>query len=218
MNIHTIRTLAACLTVFALSACASATYGLYEQFGVEKRDILVDRVDSARDAQEDAKEEFADALEAFRAMVDVDGGELEKLYDKLSAEHKASQNAADRVRNRVKDVDRVASDLFKEWRKELDQYSDASLRRISETQLLETERRYAELISKMRAASKSMDPVLTVFNDRVLFLKHNLNASAIAALDQEKARIEGDVADLIRAMERSIAEADAFIDDMRTGT
>ncbi len=67
------------------TACASATYGVLEQFGVEKRDILVDRVDDARDAQEDASEEFQNALEAFRAVVDVDGGDLEKLYDRPMA-------------------------------------------------------------------------------------------------------------------------------------
>ena len=216
MKLLAIRAAAAALAVMSLSSCASATYGVMEQFGIEKRDILVDRVDEARDAQADAKEQFADALEAFRAMVDVDGGELEKLYDKLNAEYKASENSADRVRERIKSVDQVARDLFKEWRSELNQYDDQSLRRISEAQLLQTEQRYEQLIAKMRQASDSMDPVLRVFHDRVLFLKHNLNASAIAALDNEKTRIEGDVADLIAAMERSIAEADAFISEMRS--
>lgn len=197
------------------SACASATYAALEQFGVEKRDILVDRVDDARDAQEDASVEFKDALEAFRAMVDVDGGDLEKLYDRLDREYASSENAAKDVRTRIRDVNRVANDLFREWRRELDEYSDDSLRRISAERLEETEERYETLITRMRAASDSMDPVLAVFRDRVLFLKHNLNASAIASLDREKARIEGDVSELIAEMEASIAAADAFIAEMR---
>ena len=44
-------------TVF-LSSCASIYYSTMETFGVEKRDILVDRVEDARDGQEDAKEQF----------------------------------------------------------------------------------------------------------------------------------------------------------------
>ena len=63
-----------------------------------------------------------------------------------------------------------------------------------------------------------MDPVLTVFHDRVLFLKHNLNARAIAALGSETADLESDVAALIAEMERSIAEADAFIAEMRAAS
>jgi hypothetical protein len=66
----------------------------------------------------------------------------------------------------------------------------------------------------MDDATASMDPVLTVFNDRVLYLKHNLNARAIAALNTETASLEGDVARLIAEMEQSIAAADAFIAEM----
>ena len=38
-----------------------------------------------------------------------------------------------------------------------------------------------------------MEPVLTAFGDRVLFLKHNLNAQAIASLQGHAASIEADV-------------------------
>ncbi len=78
--------------------------------------------------------------------------------------------------------------------------------------------RYQMLADKMDAATASMDPVLTVFNtvfnDCILYLKHNLNARAIASLDTETANIESDVAHLIADMEESIAAADAFIQAM----
>lgn len=50
---------AACV---ALSGCQSAYYGAWEKLGVEKRDILVDRVENAKESQEEAQEQFADAL------------------------------------------------------------------------------------------------------------------------------------------------------------
>ncbi|MBB34217.1 MAG: DNA repair protein [Hirschia sp.] len=202
----------------ALGGCASAYYSTMEQFGVEKRQILVDRVVMAAESQEEAKEEFADALEAFKAVVDFDGGELEKTYDKLKGEYEDADREADRVRTRVKDVQVVAKDLFKEWRKELDQYESAALRRDSEDLLVRTEARYGELEAKMLAASASMEPVLKLFSERVLYLKHNLNARAIAALGEESAQIEDDVEKLIANMERSIAEADAFIAEMKGET
>ena len=70
----------------------------------------------------------------------------------------------------------------------------------------------------MLAASASMEPVLKLFSERVLYLKHNLNARAIAALGEESAQIEDDVEKLIANMERSIAEADAFIAEMKGET
>ncbi len=202
-----------CAPVF-LSGCATASYNIQERFGIEKRDILVNRVEDVSKSQTEAKEEFANALEAFRAVVNVDAGQLEDVYDDLNKAHKRAESDAETVRTRVKSVKRVSRDLFKEWEGELNQYSDPGLRRASESQLRETQARYDILVDKMDAATASMDPVLSVFNDRVLYLKHNLNARAIAALDAETANLEGDVARLIAEMERSIAAADAFIADM----
>lgn len=66
----------------------------------------------------------------------------------------------------------------------------------------------------MQRAEKKLDPVLAAYRDRVLFLKHNLNARAIASLRSERAKIEADIGALVADMNRSIAEADAFIKDM----
>ncbi|MCA8897760.1 MAG: DUF2959 domain-containing protein, partial [Hyphomonas sp.] len=186
--------------------------------GYEKRDLLVERVMDVAKSQEAAKEQFADALEAFRSVVSVDGGDLEKEYDKLSAAYDRSDEKAQKVRDRIKDMKGVSRDLFVEWQKELSEYSDPGLRRTSEKELEATKDRYAVLVQKMDAAADSMDPVLAVFHDRVLFLKHNLNARAIASLGGETDDIEADVSDLIAEMERSIAEADAFIKEMQGNT
>ena len=198
-----------------LSGCASANYAIQERFGNEKRDILVSRVEGVANAQGEAKEEFEDALEAFRAVVNVEAGELESTYDSLNAAYKRAESQAGEVRSRVASVKRVSRDLFREWEDELSDYSDPTLRRSSERQLEDTRARYDQLAARMDAATDSMDPVLSVFGDRVLFLKHNLNARSIASLGAESVQLEGDVARLIAEMERSIAAADAFIAEMR---
>ena len=199
-----------------LSGCATVDYAVKEKFGIEKRDILVDRVTDVAEAQGEAKEEFADALEAFRAVVDIRGGELEETYDRLSDSYDRADDRAKKVRSRIKDMKGVSRDLFVEWEKELSEYSDPGLRRASEQQLEATRDRYKVLVGKMDTAAGSMDPVLSVFKDRVLYLKHNLNARAIAALGGESAELEADVSALIADMERSIADADAFIAEMRS--
>ena len=198
-----------------LTGCTTAGYAIQERFGIEKRDILVGRVEDVAKSQGEAKEEFEDALEAFRAVVDIDGGELEATYDRLNAAYKRADGQAGEVRSRVASVKRVSRDLFREWEAELDDYSDAALRRNSQRQLEDTRERYEVLAARMDAATASMDPVLDVFGDRVLFLKHNLNARSIASLGAESTRLEGDVERLIAEMERSIAAADAFIAEMR---
>ncbi|MCW8194489.1 DUF2959 domain-containing protein [Proteobacteria bacterium 005FR1] len=203
------------LSAFLLAGCQSLYYGTMEKFGVQKRDILVDRVEAARDAQQDGQEEFKDALEQFRSVVEIDGGELEDKYDALQAEYDDSKEAAEDIHERVDAVENVAEDLFEEWADELDQYSSGELRRDSQRKLRETRDRYSDLITTMRAAESRLDPVLEAMEDQVLYLKHNLNARAIEGLRGEVVAIDRDVDELLAAMAQSIKEADAFIRDMR---
>jgi hypothetical protein len=121
-----------------------------ESVGIEKRDILVDRVEDARDAQE-----------------------------------------------------------------ELEEYSSATLKRDSTQKLRDTQRRYNDLIRSMRKAESRMDPVLVALKDNVLYLKHNLNAKAIGALQGELGSIESDVARLIAEMNSAIVESNAFIQSLK---
>ena len=127
------------ISLIFLVGCSSAYYGTMEKLGYHKRDLMVSRVESARDAQQDAKEEF---------------------------------------------------------------------------ELKQTQRQYSQLIGAMKRAEKKMEPVLLAFHDQVLFLKHNLNARAIASLQTELVSVEAEVNSLIRDMEASIKEADVFIGTM----
>ena len=196
------------------TGCQTVYYGAMEKFGVEKREILVDRVEEARDDQEDAKEQFLTALEQFKAVTNFDGGELEQVYNRLNREYERSKARADDVRSSINKVEDVANALFREWEAELDEYTHETLRQDSAMKLQMTRDRYAKLIATMRRAESSIPPVLTVFNDQVLYLKHNLNAQAIASLQTQVTQIENDVSGLLRDMETSIAEANAFISDM----
>jgi len=185
-----------------------------ESFGIYKRDILVDRVEEARDSQEEAGEQFRTALESFREVVDFEGGELERKYDQLKAEYDRSEARAQEVSDRIDSVERVAEDLFDEWESELDQYSDPNLRRSSEKALRDTKRKYADLIDTMKRAEAKMPPVLARLNDQVLFLKHNLNARAIGSLQGVAVDLQSDVDDLLEELEKSISEANQFIEEL----
>ncbi len=197
-----------------LLGCQTAYYSTMEKFGVHKRDILVDRVGDARDAQEEAKEQFKSALERFSAVLGFKGGDLQEKYDQLNTEFERSESRAGEVSDRIAAVEDVSEALFEEWEDELGQYTNASLRRSSQRQLTETKRQYAQLIKAMKRAESKIKPVLNAFRDQVLYLKHNLNARAIASLKGELKGVESNVASLVRDMERSIREANRFIDSM----
>lgn len=199
----------------SLGGCQSAYYSAWEKLGVEKRDILVDRVENAQASQEEAQEQFADALEEFSALINFDGGELEDVYDDLSSEYEDSVAAAQDVTDRIDKVESVADALFSEWEEELDKYDSDKLRRASAEKLRDTQRQYETMIKAMRKAESRMQPVLSALQDNVLYLKHNLNASAVGALQGELQTIQQDVTRLIGEMETAVAESDAFIRSMK---
>ena len=195
-----------------LTGCQSAYYGAMEKVGYHKRDIMVDRVKAAKESQEDAQKEFSSALEEMQALLNHNGGNLEKAYNKAKDEYESAQSAADDVSNRINKVDDVAEALFDEWQTEIGEISKASLRRNSETKLKETRRSYEQLIKTMRRAESKMPPILTAMKDNMLYLKHNLNAQAIGAIKGEFANLQTDISGLIKEMNKSINESTRFIE------
>lgn len=202
------------VSLLVFTGCQTAYYKTMEKVGYHKRDLLVSRVEAARDVQQEAKEQFQTALERFTEVLGFDGGDLEKKYNQLNKEYEKSESKAEAVRDRIASVEDVAQALFKEWEGELQEYNSDALRRASQVKLDDTRNRYGQLISAMKRAESKIDPVLTAFRDQVLFLKHNLNAQAIASIQNELVSVESDIALLIREMERSIGEADSFIQAM----
>ncbi|MGF1573945.1 MAG: DUF2959 domain-containing protein [Sumerlaeia bacterium] len=200
--------------IFSATACNKMYYGMMEDLGTPKRDILVSRVEKAQVDQQEAKEQFQTALEKFTAVVNFDGGDLENRYSSLNREYERSKTAANDVSDRINQIEDVAKELFREWERELDQYSSASLRASSQRTLQRTQDRYDDLMVALRDSEKRMQPVLNAFGDQVLFLKHNLNAQAIASIQNEVGALENEVGRLIAEMNKSIEAADAFLAEM----
>jgi len=194
-----------------IGGCSKTYYSTMEKMGFHKRDILVDRVENARDSQADAQKKFKSALEQFGSVVQLRNTDLKKAYDKMESEYNRSQKAAEKVSKRIDDVESVADALFDEWQDELKLFKSAELRRSSKEQLRETKTHYQEMLASMHAAEESMAPVLQTFHDNVLFLKHNLNAQAIGSLGSEFSSLKTDIDELIEKMNAAIAESNAFL-------
>ncbi|OUL57344.1 DUF2959 domain-containing protein [Pseudoalteromonas ulvae] len=201
-----------------LTGCQTAYYSAMEKVGVHKRDILVDRVEEAKESQEVSQQEFQSALERLSLLINFDGGELQTVYEELNDDYESSLKAAEDVSNRINKVEDVAEALFDEWNEELAQYSNANLKRESEKKLNQTKRQFDKLLRSMRTSEKKMAPVLLALQDNVLYLKHNLNAQAISAIKGEFNNLKRDIQSLMTDMNKSIADSNKFIEQMnKTG-
>jgi hypothetical protein len=207
--------LLAAVLILQTTGCTSVYYAAYEKVGVYKRDLLKKRVIEARDDQKEAQVQFKDALTRLKEITKFGGGEAEKAFNSLKSEYDACVKRADAVHKRIREVETVSTDLFAEWEKENDQISTPSLRDTSRKQLLDTKQRYAQMHTALVSAEQTMPPVLQKFNDYVLYLKHNLNAQAIASLNGEASSIQTEIGHLLESMNQSIARADEFVKTMK---
>jgi hypothetical protein len=128
----------------------------------------------------------------------------------LNRQYQFCRSKSDAVSNKIRAIQEVSEALFIEWESELDQYSNRALRNSSKQQLKAARQNYARLIKAMQRAESKIHPVLAAFKDQVLYLKHNLNSRAIAALQHEFIEMSVDISQLILAMEQTIQEASRF--------
>lgn len=200
------------LSAFMLASCSTAYYSAMEKVGIHKRDIMVDRVVDAKESQEEAQQQFKSALEEMTALINFDGGDLEEQYNVIQEQYEDSKEVAALVSLRIEKIEDVSEALFEEWEEEIEEISSSNLRRQSTSKLKETQRRYRSLIKSMHKAESKMDPVLSALKDNSLFLKHNLNAKAVGALQGEIVSIKKDVSVLIKDMNAAIEQSQKFID------
>lgn len=183
-------------------------------FGYEKRELFKKSVTALQTDQKEAQEEFKDALTRLKELYGFQGGELESIYGKVKRSYERCDGEAKDVHKRIENMEDLARSMFSEWEKEIQQYTNPNLAASSREQLSLTKDRYAQLSRTVREAESSMQPVLAQLKDNVLYLKHNLNASAIGSLQGEAANIQKQIEELLVRMNASIAESDKFIQSL----
>lgn len=200
------------LVTFVKRMIDSAYYQSRETLlGHHKRDIVVIHVDQTCTSLKGTRDQFEDALEQFKNIVNVEGTSLEHRYKLLKRQFEYCQAKSDNVSSGISIIEEVSESLFNEWEEELGEYNNRALRAKSRQQLKISRQQYTRLIKTMRKAENRIRPVLAAFQDQVLFLKHNLNAQAIAALQHEFIEIGLDISQLIEVMEITINEASLFV-------
>lgn len=199
-------------SLFFTAGCTSLYNATMENvFGYEKRELFKKSVTALQNDQKDAQKEFKDALTRIKELYAFQGGELESVYEKVKTSYERCTSEANDVHARIENMEDLAKAMFTEWEKEIQQYSNANLAATSREQLRLTKDRYAQLSRTVREAEATMQPVLRQLKDNVLFLKHNLNASAIGALQGEASGIQKQIEQLLTQMNTAIAASDSFI-------
>jgi hypothetical protein len=207
----------AILSVIILTGlgCGRAYDSTLETFGKSKKDTLIDRITSARDAQSLTKEQFAMALDEFRAIAGYRGTLLEEKYKDLKTQYERCQSQTNTVENRLAEVRRAAKSFFRQWEDEMETFSSSVARRTSEEKYRQMQTRYDTVINAMDRVCDKFYPALAAYKDQVLLLKHVVNSQGTMASGGDLAIAEREISLLTLEIDRAMAQADTFIRQMR---
>lgn len=182
--------------------------------GKEKRDLLQSNMKSAQEEQTEVKEKFESTLAKIRSEYSFKEGELEKTYDGLKSDYEESSAQKEDLSDRIDKIEDIADDLFDEWEDEADEFKNQKYRSQSKAKLSKTKKSFSVALKNMRKVESQLEAVLSKFKDRVVFLKHNLNAKMIGNFKTEFKSIEKDMRDLMRDIKVSNDKAQDFIGEL----
>jgi DNA-binding transcriptional regulator YbjK len=203
------------LLALLCTSCSTVYYNFWEFLGQEKRELLQSELENITEDQSDAKDEFADTLSKIRSEYSYKEGKLEKTYDELSTDYNSLNDNAKSLSKRIEKAQEIASDLFSEWKSEAKKITNTKFRKDSLSKRVITMTKFKLTVKAIKNVESKMKKVLVKLNDRVLFLKHNLNAKAIGKVKIELMNIEGDIIALIKQINESNEQANSFIKDIK---
>ncbi len=195
-------------------SCSTAYYSFWETMGKEKRDLLQSNMQAAQEEQTDVKEKFESTLAKIRHEYSFEEGRLEETYDGLKDDYEDSVEQKEDLSERIDKIEDIASDLFLEWKNEANELKNKKYKSQSKAKLSTTKVRFSETLKNMRKVETQLEGVLAKFKDRVIYLKHNLNAKMIGNFKSEFQSIEKDMKDLMREIEVSNKKAKSFIEEL----
>jgi hypothetical protein len=186
-----------------------------ETFGKSKKDTLIDRITAARDAQAQAKEQFAMALDEFRAIAGYRGTLLEEKYKELKSQYEQCQSQTQTVENRLGEIRRAAKSFFRQWEDEMETFTSSVARQSSEAKYKQMQTRCDGVINALERVCDKFYPALSAYKDQVLLIKHVVNSQSEVGSSGELAIAEREISILTLEIDRAIAQADSFVRQMR---
>jgi len=177
--------------LFALAACASlpSLPGLTRKKtndGLIEVDELLSRVEAVQVEAQLGRQRSGDAYEALRAILAADfDGDPVAAYAQLSDALESSKQQAEKLAKSVAPMKKTAEGVFEEWTASLESFGSTEMRQRSQTRLEESRSRYDAILTKAVSAQLAYDAFNADLEDHALFLEHDFNTAAVAAIEDE---------------------------------
>lgn len=186
------------------------------QFDGQKQvDKLINKANDTIGAMRAARVQIGSTVDGYNTIMAGEAVDNRKAYKKLTKELSKSEKAAANVRTKAAAMDVVANDFFSNWEASLEGFSSEDLRQRSAERLNDTRKRYEEILEAAGEAGDAFDPFVTNLKDQILFLGHDLNPSAIQALQGDAKKLNGRAAEVFKDVDKTIVTASEYTASLR---
>ena len=206
--------LAALVSGLALLAGCRSLGGSFLVFGGARvpQEPLIESVRDAGEATHDAQAEFATAFRLYQRLTAPQAPELAQLSKEYAESIDECAARVGELGERTDVARKEAEALFGGWNEELTRFSGDSLRKKSEAQLHESQAVTQRVLDALDRVQERARPVMLALHDYALFFHHNLNARAIATLQDTYPQFDGECRALEQELARVQAEIDGFLE------
>lgn len=203
---------AALALVAALSVgCRSLGRALVFGGSHAPHEAVVEGVRDAREEAAEAREDFGEAFELYQRLTTPQAVELAALSRDFEDAIDACADRATDLAERIEAVRSEADALYRGWNEELARFSSDVLREKSAAMLQDSEGRTRRVLAALERVRGRMEPVLLEFRDYALFFHHNLNARAIATLQDTYRGFDAEFGALTAELAGAQEEMAAFL-------
>jgi hypothetical protein len=205
---------AALLALLVLSsACQSTGRSSFLLFGGsdQPQDRLVESVADAREVTTDAHAEFQAAFELYQRLTSPQAVGLVDLSEDFADAVESCQESSEDLAQSLDEVRTESTHLIEGWNAELAGFANDAMRKKSAAMMQDTEDRSGRITASLERLQERMQPVLLKLQDYGLFFHHNLNARALATLEDTYKDFDAEFRALTSEFDKAEREFETFL-------
>lgn len=203
--------IAVALAIGIAGCRGSRAYDVSQTLVVQRRQILVNQAQEARESQLAAKRELTSAIRTLEALEHDTPAPPGLIRADLETEVETAKEARGALRRDVDSMARAATVLFEDWRAQLVRYADEHERETSRMLLIEAMRSYRGLIDVLRSTEQDLDAVIPLLERQVAMLEHQPPIPRVPARPGI-GEVKDQISQVVDSLDSSIEETEKYID------
>lgn len=193
----------------ALGACSSL-FGKPDS--LDQVDDLLGQVERVQVASTASRERAHDALERLDRIVSSDfTGDASIAFEGFVKAIEQSEHQARELESALGPMKRAAVSVFRQWERDLDGYSNDTMRKLSKNRLASTRRRYDAIVDAAEPTLQAYKDFNLGLRDHALFLSHDFNTYSVAEIKEEVRQLENQERSLANHFDATETAARAYV-------